>query len=55
MGDKVSSARDVANGQPLLYRIRFPVQSPLPKPTSIYLNDRLLCSNPKGLNEGQIF
>lgn len=46
--DRMSSASDVANGQPLQYRITFPLQNPLPKPFEIYLNDQLLCSAAKG-------
>lgn len=45
---KESAANDIANGQPLLFKVKFPLQNPLPKPTAIYLNNQLLCSGPKG-------
>lgn len=47
--DKQTAANDVVNGLPILYRVNFPVQNPLPKPTSIFLNNQLLCSGPEGL------
>lgn len=43
------SANDVAQGNPLVFLVKFPVQDPLPKPIAIYNNDVLLCSGPKGL------
>lgn len=46
--DKDSAARDVLNGLPLVYNVRFPLSSPLPKVTAIYLNNQVLCSGPKG-------
>lgn len=45
---KEAAARDVSSGLPLLYKVRFPTQNPLPRPTGIYLNNQLLCSGPKG-------
>lgn len=47
--DKMSSASDVANGQPLQYRINFPLQNPMPKPFEIFVNEQLLCSAAKGI------
>jgi hypothetical protein len=46
--DTNSAVNDVKNGYPLQYRVDFPLQSPLPKPTAIILNDRQLCSGPQG-------
>ncbi|KAG5679759.1 hypothetical protein PVAND_009299 [Polypedilum vanderplanki] len=37
---------DAIRGQPIIYRVRFPVQNPVPKLTAVYLNDRLMCTGP---------
>lgn len=42
------SAADIQNGNPLLLKIRFPVQNPLPRIHELFLNHQLLCSEPKG-------
>lgn len=42
------SFTDVSNGLPLYMKMRFPFQNPLPKIHQIFLNDRLICSTPKG-------
>lgn len=46
--DRQSTVNDIANGLPILYRVRFPVQNPIPKLTEIYYNNQLLCRGPKG-------
>ena len=46
--DKQSTANDISNGLPLIYRVRFPVQNPVPLLSAIYYNDQLLCSGAKG-------
>ncbi|KAL7034191.1 hypothetical protein ACKWTF_007887 [Chironomus riparius] len=49
--DRQSTVNDVANGLPILYRVRFPVQNPIPKLTEIYYNNQLLCRGPKAVGE----
>lgn len=39
-----SVIHDISEGNPILYRINFPVQNPLPRVAAIYYNDRLICS-----------
>lgn len=46
--DRQSAVNDIANGQPILYRVRFPIQNPVPKLTAILYNDQLICTGPKG-------
>lgn len=47
--DTKASTNDVARGQPLQYRIKFPLQNPLPKIQAIYLNNQVLCTEAQGL------
>lgn len=47
--DKQNAIEDIANGLPILYRVRFPLQNPIPKLTAIYYNDQLICTGPRGL------
>ncbi|CAO1412374.1 unnamed protein product [Diamesa serratosioi] len=37
---------DILNNRPLLYRVQFPVQNPVPKVTAIMYNNKLICSGP---------
>ena len=53
--DKQNAINDVVNGFPILYRVRFPLQNPIPKLTAIYYNDQLICSGPRGLMSIEIF
>lgn len=48
MKDKESTANDVKLGFPIRYHVRFPLQNPLPKVTAVILNDKVLCTGPKG-------
>ncbi|KAG5681576.1 hypothetical protein PVAND_010995 [Polypedilum vanderplanki] len=49
--DKESTINDVANGQPILYRIRFPIQNPIPKLTAVHYNNQLICTGPHDVGE----
>lgn len=42
--DTQTVVNEIANRGPIHYRVRFPVQDPLPKLTAIYYNNELLCS-----------
>lgn len=44
------TVNDVSRGNPIAYKVFFPLQDPLPKPIAIYNNDQLLCTSPKGLS-----
>ncbi|CAO1416134.1 unnamed protein product [Diamesa tonsa] len=44
--NREDARNDIMNNRPLLYRVQFPVQNPLPKVTSILYNNRLICSGP---------
>lgn len=44
-----STSDDIQQGRPLLYRVNFPIQNPLPQIHEIYYNNQLLCSAPKGI------
>ena len=46
--DRNEVVNDIRNGRPILYRIMFPIQNPLPKLTAIYNNDQLICSGSVG-------
>lgn len=39
---------DILSNRPLLYRVQFPVQNPVPKVTAIMYNNKLICSGPPG-------
>lgn len=43
------ATNDISNGLPILYRVEFPIQYPLPKVTEIYYNDQQICLSPRGL------
>lgn len=45
--DKDITASEINNGQPLSFRIDFPIQNPLPKLMSVNLNGQQLCSSPR--------
>jgi hypothetical protein len=47
---KESTTNDVANGLPIEYRVRFPLQHPIPKLTEIFYNGQSLCKGQKGEN-----
>jgi V8-like Glu-specific endopeptidase len=49
--DRQSTIRDVANGIPVLYRVLFPVQNPLPKLIAIYYNGMKICTGTKDVGE----
>ncbi len=55
LNDVNSAINDIKNGVPLQFRVDFPLRSPLPKPTGIFLNNRQLCSGPKGKKMFLIF
>ena len=38
--DKDSTAADLSNGRPILFRIQFPLQAPLPRPLEMHRNRR---------------
>ncbi|XP_070491941.1 serine protease gd-like isoform X2 [Chironomus tepperi] len=44
--DKESAYKDLLNGYAVQYRIRFPIQNPVPKLITVYYNNRIFCSNP---------
>lgn len=46
--DRQSTVNDVAKGLPILYRVRFPIQNPLPKLKAIYYNNQLICNGQNG-------
>lgn len=48
MKDRQAAVNDIGFGLPVMYKVRFPIQNPVPKLTAIYYNDQLLCSGPKG-------
>ncbi|KAL7035925.1 hypothetical protein ACKWTF_008625 [Chironomus riparius] len=48
---KESTSDDVANGLPIEYRVRFPLQHPIPKLTEIYYNNQLLCRGQKAVGD----
>lgn len=49
--DRQSTVNDVANGLPILYRVRFPIQNPLPKLKAIYYNNQLICNGQSDFGE----
>lgn len=46
--DRQATVSDVASGLPILYRVRFPIQTPLPKLKAIYYNNNLICKGQDG-------
>jgi hypothetical protein len=48
MKSKHDTAYDISNGLPLLLKVRFPVDDPLPKITELYYNDQLICTGQRG-------
>ncbi|CAH1719741.1 unnamed protein product [Chironomus riparius] len=49
--DKAGAYQDIVNQLPLQYRVRFPVQAPLPKLEAVYYNDQMLCIGKKEVAE----
>lgn len=47
-GSEENAIQDIRNGRPVRYRIRFPLQNPLPKLTQLSLNGQVHCSGPPG-------
>ncbi|XP_070492242.1 ovochymase-2-like [Chironomus tepperi] len=45
--DKIGAYQDIVNQFPLQYRVRFPVQAPLPKLEAVYYNNKILCIGKK--------
>ena len=47
---------NILNNRPLIYRVNFPTQNPLPKVKNIYYNENIICKGPGGLlKSNQIF
>ncbi|XP_043485625.1 serine protease gd-like [Polistes fuscatus] len=44
---KEETVRDIQQGRPLLYVVRFPVAEPLPVLTNLWFNGQLYCSGPR--------
>jgi hypothetical protein len=42
------SAEDLQNGIPIMYRVRFPLQYPLPKVSEILFNGASICKGETG-------
>jgi hypothetical protein len=40
--------RKIQNGETIIFRVKFPLQQPLPKPTTIKINNQVICSGEKG-------
>lgn len=49
-GTKEEALQEVRFNQLVRYRVRFPLQNPLPKLTQIVVNEQVLCIGPPGLS-----
>lgn len=49
MGSQQEILSILSSGQKLKYRVYFPLTNPLPKFTSIKVNDKQICSGPPGI------
>ncbi|KAJ0173210.1 hypothetical protein K1T71_011386 [Dendrolimus kikuchii] len=47
--DPADLERKMTTGEPITYRVNYPLTSPLPYPTSIVANGQKLCSAPQGI------
>lgn len=48
MKNEQATARDVARGSPISYRVKFPLSNPLPTLKEVVLNNQLLCTGLDG-------
>lgn len=47
-GSREAAIKEIRSNQPVRYRVRFPLQNPLPKLTQLSVNGRILCTGPPG-------
>lgn len=48
-GTREDAIQEIRTNQNVRYRVRFPLQNPLPKLTQISINGQVLCSGPPGM------
>lgn len=48
-GSQDDAIQEILSNQPVRYKVRFPLQNPLPKLVQISLNGQVLCAGPLGM------
>lgn len=54
LGTKEEAIQEILSHQLVRYRVRFPLQNPLPKLTQIAVNGQVLCTGPQGLSRQNV-